>query len=153
MISVIDGDEEVFRLEGWPDSWFGLALMEGRLLGRIPEPQPGAVDHAAPDRAIHAPSWPLTRHEAALRIAAELGGVLVMVGADFYVDHGGVTLKKIEFPADSVDHADLLRRYVRLVVQSEGSDLLKRAGTGGVDATFSADELALLARLSEDATR
>jgi hypothetical protein len=51
----------------------------------------------------------------------------------------------------AIDHADLLRRYVRLVVQSEGSDLLKRAGTGGVDATFSADELALLGRLSEEA--
>jgi hypothetical protein len=56
-------------------------------------------------------------------------------------------------PPDVIDHADLLRRYMRLVVQSEGSDLLKRAGTGGVDATFTPDELALLARLSEEAMR
>ena len=92
MISVIDGDDEGFRLEGWPDSRFGLTLMEGRLLGRIPEPQPGALDHA-----------------------------------------------------------DLLRRYVRLVVQEEGFDFLPRLGFGGNDVKFNDDELALLARLSEEA--
>lgn len=41
-ISVIDGDDEQFRLESWPEGRYKLSVIEGRLLGRIPEPNSAA---------------------------------------------------------------------------------------------------------------
>jgi hypothetical protein len=81
---------------------------------------------------------------------------------------GGSTFQRLGFaPLGTIQHGepmetervpyvelDLLRRYVRLIVQSEGSDLLQRIDGGfGVDVHFSPAELALLSKLSEEACK
>jgi len=126
----------------------------------------GAIDHARPIPTTYAatydsslvdefkkPPVDMTKHSRVTEFSIKREGQehweplqCALLGT---ID-GGLKIETERVPYVALD---LLRRYVRLVVQSEGSDLLKRAGTGGVDATFSADELALLARLSEDATR
>jgi hypothetical protein len=103
-ISVIDGNDEGFRLESWPEGRYRLRVLEGRLLRRVNEPP----------------------------TEQEMRNILAVY-------------------TRLIDHADLLRRYVRLVVQEEGYDFLPRLGSAGNDVQFNAEELALLTRLSEEA--
>jgi hypothetical protein len=50
----------------------------------------------------------------------------------------------------AIDHADLLRRYVRLVVSAEGWDFLETVGLNS-SVKFSDAEMALLRQMSEEA--
>lgn len=136
------GTDQHSRLASWPardGGWPG--VLDGRLLGRIPEPGPVA-------RMI----FPITEENGQpATLQMRLGPSMPPADVPGMLD----SLRRLE--ADDaeqaeptpIDHADLLRRYVALVVAAEGSDFLSRLGDGPTaGVTFTPEELAHLKALS-----
>lgn len=143
-ISVIDGDDEAFRLESWPEGRYRLSVIEGRLLGRIPEPGQFPAIEVLQAAIRETWRWAVAgtedrRNDPPPREVPEHAIETIVSNVRAELDLW-----------DAIDHADLLRRYVALVVAEEGYDYTERLHGGrSVDGiTFTPEELAHLKALT-----